>query len=91
MKVSCIYFVGILFLLTGCGEEAKTIAYYEAHLDEAKAVKAECAIKAKDGAFDGQNQSSPTGELLNCQNAMHVVMRIKHSPIIGDEPVQKTW
>jgi len=91
MKVSCIYFAGILFLLTGCGEEVKTIAYYETHLDEAKAVKEECAIKEKNGAFEGQNQSSPTGELLNCQNAMHVVMRIKHRPILGDEPVQKTW
>lgn len=91
MKVSSIYFAGILFLLTGCGEEAKTIAYYEAHLDEAKAMKEECKIKEKNGAFDGQNPLAATGELLSCQNAMHVVMRIKHSPIIGDEPVQKTW
>jgi hypothetical protein len=91
MKASCIYFTGILFLLTGCGEEAKTIAYYEAHLDEAKAMKEECKIKEKNGAFDGQNPLAATGELLSCQNAMHVVMRIKHRPTLGDEPVQKTW
>lgn len=79
-------------LFTGCsGSKAKTIAYYKAHLDEAKAVKEECKIKEKNGAFDGQNPLQPTGELLNCQNAMHVVMFQKHRPVLNDEPVQKTW
>lgn len=82
---------GAIFLFSGCGEEAKSIEYYETHIDEAKAMKEECKIKEKNGAFEGQNPLAATGELLSCQNAMHVVMRIKHPPIIGDEPVQKTW
>lgn len=83
--------VSTMVLFSGCGEEAKTIEYYEAHLDEAKAMKEECKIKEKNGAFDGQNPLAATGELLSCQNAMHVVMRISNRPILGDEPVQKTW
>lgn len=89
--LSLVSLIIAMFLMTGCGEEAKTIAYYEAHLDEAKTMKKECIIKGKNGAFDGQNPLEATGELLSCQNASHVVIRIKHRPILGDEQIIKTW
>lgn len=91
MKVSCIYFAGILFLLTGCGQDVQSVDYYKAHLDEAKAVKEECKIKKDNGTLEG-TQLSPSPEYQNCMNASSALF---HSgglkPIKGDEKVLKTW
>jgi|688.fasta_scaffold617921_3 hypothetical protein len=84
--------IGAMFILSGCGEEEpKTIAYYKAHLDEAKAVRVECKAKKENGAFDGQSPLAPTPEMVNCYNAQHAIMFSSSKPIRGDEPVQKTW
>ena len=84
--------MGTMFILSGCGEEKpKTIAYYKAHLDEAKEVRAECKTKKEDGAFDGQSPLAPTPEMVNCYNAQHAIIFSSSKPIRGNEPVQKTW
>lgn len=91
MKASCIYFTGILFLLTGCGQDVQSVDYYKAHLDEAKAVKEECKIKKDNGTLEG-TQLSPSPEYQNCMNASSALFRNGGSkPIKGDEKVLKTW
>ncbi len=91
MKASCIYFTGILFLLTGCGQDVQSVDYYKAHLDEAKAVKDECKIKKDNGSLEG-TQLSPSPEYQNCMNASSALFRSGGlKPIKGDEKVLKTW
>jgi len=52
-----------LILLTGCGGEAKTKEYYDAHLEEAKA-KAEACKKL---------EKSNETQQLDCQNARSAI------------------
>ena len=79
------------FLMTGCGEEVKTVEYYKANIEEAKMDAEKCKESQKNGEFTNENFTTPSVKLQNCQNAMSVVIRIKHSPTLGNEPVQKTW
>ena len=84
--------MGAMLILGGCGEEEpKTIVYYKAHFDEAKAVRVECKAKKENGAFDGQSPLAPTPEMVNCSNAQKAIIFSPSKPIRGNEPVQKTW
>ena len=90
--IGTILAMGAMLILGGCGEEEpKTIAYYKAHLDEAKEVRVECKAKKENGAFDGQSPLAPTPEMVNCSNAQKAIIFSPSKPIRGNEPVQKTW
>jgi uncharacterized protein YgiB involved in biofilm formation len=81
-----------MFLFSGCGkDDVKSVEYYKANIEEAKSVNEKCTLSNKNGEFNKENPSSPSAKLQNCQNANSAVIRIKHRPIVGDEPVQKTW
>ena len=89
--LSLVSLVTAMFLMTGCDEEVKTAEYYKANIEEAKADVEQCKESQKNGEFKNEDFTKPSVKLQNCQNAMSVVMRIKHSPTLGNEPVQKTW
>jgi PBP1b-binding outer membrane lipoprotein LpoB len=89
--LSLVSLIIAMFLMTGCGEETKTVEYYKANIEEAKADAQKCKESKKNGEFDNEDFTKPSVKLQNCRNAMTVVIRIKHRPIIGDEPVLKTW
>lgn len=59
MKVSFIYLAGILFLVTGCGQDVQSVDYYKAHVDERKAKIKECRNNP------GELKDDP-----NCVNAL---------------------
>lgn len=81
------------FLMTGCGEEVKTVEYYKANIEEAKATFKQCREDNKKGLFGSENANEPSVKLQNCKNATSVTLGLNKTshPILGNEPVQKTW
>jgi len=69
IRLCCLISLSALVLLTGCGEEAKTKEYYDAHLEEAK-VRAEACKKL---------EKSNEAQQLDCQNAKQAVFDNKQN------------
>lgn len=64
--------IAIIFfsVLTGCGEDAKSIEYYSQNIDEAKAVVTEC-------------KKSTSTQSENCKNAKEAVINDNYNKLIG--------
>lgn len=66
-------FIPLIFftvLLSGCGEETKTIEYYSKHLDEAKNIAAECKKDTSTLSENCKNATNAVSE-ANYQKFMH--------------------
>lgn len=85
---SSIAFLALAFL-AGCGEELKSVEYYEKHIDEAKAKQKECKAKEADIEKEyievAKGKTKPSTFFQNCFNSEQAIMSAP-DPRVNNDP-----